>query len=293
MGSLYLSLEPGFLCFTALPDGRMVHRCFGIFPSQKSGGKDKTMMNMMTGAVAINGGVGVMEIHQPQVAVSQMAASTAQAAEQMALNAHITLRELKARVETVLEKKIPGYKQLMEMKSVAVARTMVNGAVITAYQNGYAVYEADDAHTVLDVNRCGDYRYDFTDGTCQVVPAEVFEEAEWSVRLVMEGERRLENNRSKISRDYEEFALACDGSDWTDAAMIDFMEKENAEMLADEELRKLYAAMSKLTERQTEVIQLYFYKGMTLQEIAEELGMSKPAVHYSMQGALKKIRKSF
>lgn len=75
--------------------------------------------------------------------------------------------------------------------------------------------------------------------------------------------------------------------------MIDFMEKENAEILADEELRKLYAAMSKLTERQTEVIQLYFYKGMTLQEIAEELGMSKPAVHYSMQGALKKIRKSF
>lgn len=41
------------------------------------------MMNMMTGAVAINGGVGVMEIHQPQVAVSQMAASAAQAAEQV------------------------------------------------------------------------------------------------------------------------------------------------------------------------------------------------------------------
>ena len=68
----------------------MTHHCFGIFPSQKSGGKDKTMMNMMTGAVAINGGVGVMEIHQPQVAVSQMAASVAQAAEQVVLNAHIT-----------------------------------------------------------------------------------------------------------------------------------------------------------------------------------------------------------
>ena len=293
MGSLYLSLESGFLCFTALPDGRMAHHCFGIFPSQKSGGKDRTMMNMMTGAVAINGGVGVMEIHQPQVAVSQMAASAAQAVEQVALNAHITLRELKARVETVLEKKIPGYKQLMEMNPVAVARTMVNGAVITAYQNGYAVYEADDAHTVLDVNRCGDYRYDFTDGTYQVVPAEVFEEAEWSVRLVMEGERRLENNRSKISRDYEEFALACDGSDWTDAAMIDFMEKENAEMLADEELRKLYAAMSELTERQTEVIQLYFYKGMSQEEIAEEIGIGQRAVSYSLTGALKKIRKNF
>ena len=50
---------------------------------------------------------------------------------------------------------------------------------------------------------------------------------------------------------------------------------------------------SKLTERQTEVIHLYFYKGMTLQEIAEELGITKPAVHYAMKGALKKMRKSF
>ena len=45
------------------------------------------MMNMMTGAafngaVAINGGVGVMEIRRPQ-----MAGSMAQATEQMALNA--------------------------------------------------------------------------------------------------------------------------------------------------------------------------------------------------------------
>ena len=69
----------------------MIHHCFGIFPSQKSGGKDKTMMNMMTGAafngaVAINGGVGVMEIRRPQ-----MAGSVAQATEQMALTGPLPL----------------------------------------------------------------------------------------------------------------------------------------------------------------------------------------------------------
>lgn len=98
-------------------------------------------MNMMTGAVAINGGVGVMEIHQPQVAVSQMAASAAQAAEQVALNAHITLRELKGMIDTVVEKKLPTFKTLMEMNPVAVARTSVNGAKLTAYENGYALGE--------------------------------------------------------------------------------------------------------------------------------------------------------
>ena len=150
------------------------------------------MMNMMTGAVAINGGVGVMEVRQPQVAVSQMAASAAQAAEQVALNAHITLRELKGMIDTVVEKKLPTFKTLMEMNPVAVARTSVNGAKLTAYENGYAVYEVDSAHTVMAVDRCGDYRYDFTDGTHQIVPAETFEDAEWSLRLLMEGEKRMD-----------------------------------------------------------------------------------------------------
>lgn len=135
--------------------------------------------------------------------------------------------------------------------------------------------------------------YDFNDGTYEVVSAEVFEDAEWTVRLVMEGERRLENNRSKISRDYEEFALSCDGTDWCDAAMVDFMEAENAEMLADEELRKMYAAMSKLTERQQEVVQLYFYKGLNQYEIADELGIARRSVGDCLEGALKKIRKNF
>ena len=155
------------------------------------------------------------------------------------------------------------------------------------------MYEADGAHSVMAVDRCGDYRYDFNDGTYQVVPAEVFEEAEWSLRLIMEGERRLEHNLNKTSSKYEAAVLECDGSDWSDSIMVDFREEENAEMLADEELRRLYAAMGKLTERQSEVIQLYFYKGMTQQEIAEELGIARPVVSRIMKAALKKIKRVF
>lgn len=231
-----------------------------------------------------------METCQP---LPQVVENTMQAVEELAVNAHISLRELKNRVDKVLEKKIPGYKQLMAMNPVVAARTMVNGATLTAYTNGYATYEENDARTVLVVDRCGDYRYDFNDGTYEVVPAEVFEDAEWSVRLVMEGERRLESNRNKSVAINEAACLDCDGSDWSDAVMVDFMEAENAEMLADEELRKLYAAMSKLTEHQQEIIQLYFYKGLTQQEIAEELGIRQQSVNDCLKGALKKIRKIF
>ena len=75
--------------------------------------------------------------------------------------------------------------------------------------------------------------------------------------------------------------------------MVDFMEAENAEMLADEELRRLYAAIGKLTERQKEVIELYYFKGMTQQEIAEELGIGRRSVGNVLEGAIKKIKKVF
>jgi len=248
------------------------------------------MTNMMTGAVAIYGGYGAMETRQP---LPQAVEKTVQAVEELAVNAHISLRELKNRVDKVLEKKVPGYKQLMAMNPAVVAKTTVNGATLTAYENGYAVYEQGNAHTVMAVDRCGDYRYEFNDGTYEVVPAEVFEEAEWSVRLVMEGERRIEHTRSVINQNNEEFMLSNDGSDWCDAAMVDFMEAENAEMLADEELRKLYAAMSKLTERQSEIVQLYYYKGMTQEEIGAELGLKKCTISRELAGALKKLKKNF
>ena len=96
---------------------------------------------------------------------------------------------------------------------MADAQTMVNGAKLTAYENGYAVYEVDGSYTVMAVDRCGDYRYDFTDGTYQVVSAETFEDTEWSVRLLMEGERRMEHNLNKREADAENVALGCDGFD--------------------------------------------------------------------------------
>ena len=111
------------------------------------------MMNMMTGAVAINGGVGVMEIRQPKMAEVVEQVSTV--AADITQNAHITLHELKEKIDAVVEQKLPTFKTLMEQKPVAVAQTTVNDASLTVYENGYAVYEVDGAHTVMAVNRCG------------------------------------------------------------------------------------------------------------------------------------------
>lgn len=85
---------------------------------------------MMNGVVAINGGVGVMEIRQP---LPQTVESVAQPVENLTVNAHISLRELKNTVAAVIEKKLPKYAQLMEMHPVIAARTVVGGAKIDGF----------------------------------------------------------------------------------------------------------------------------------------------------------------
>ena len=69
--------------------------------------------------------------------------------------------------------------------------------------------------------------------------AETFEDAEWSLRLLMEGEKRMEHNLSKTAAKFEQVPLECDGSDWSASIMVDFLDEDNAEMLADKELRRL------------------------------------------------------
>ena len=119
------------------------------YPSlPESEGKDRTMMkNMMgmeIGAMAINGGIGVMEIRQPTVelpsaddVVKMVAQAAADLAGEIAENAHITLRELKRKVAAVTEKKLPSFKQLMEQNPVAVAKSIVNMSVSYTHLDVY------------------------------------------------------------------------------------------------------------------------------------------------------------
>ena len=267
---------------------------------------------MTVGAVTISGGVGLVEF-QREVPTSTIAAQTAMQASSLAAqavervkilsaetlaNAHITLRELKTKIASTVGAKLPSFKQLMEMESPVVAEREVSGAVVSVYENGFAVYRRDEAHTVIAVDRCGGYRYDFVDGDADVkdkmyIPAEVFEEEEWTVRLVMEGEKRLESNQARDAGRNETTVSESSEEGLHTAVMVDFLKEENQEILADLELKRLYAAINKLTERQQEVIQLYYFKGMTQQEIAEELGMARRSVGNCLEGALKKIKKVF
>ena len=71
-------------------------------------------------------------------------------------------------------------------------------------------------------------------------------------------------------------------------SVLDELEPDNSRR---ETLKKLKKAMKKLTDAQREAINLYFYKKMTQDEIAETLGIKRTSVQDRLDGALKKLRK--
>ena len=124
-------------------------------------GQNVAGQGFMPGAVAINGGVGVMELRRLQVnmdllpSVDDVMNSVAAVAAEIAENAHITLRELKTKIDAVTEKKLPKFAQLMAQNPVAVAQTTVNGATLTAYQKDGSLLTSFDIRDLLDaVEQC-------------------------------------------------------------------------------------------------------------------------------------------
>ena len=71
------------------------------------------------------------------------------------------------------------------------------------------------------------------------------------------------------------------------------IEEGNSNTADIEDLKqKLRFALGELTERQLECIKLYYWEGMTQEEIGEELGISQPAVVYRLSSAIARIEKS-
>lgn len=77
------------------------------------------MTNMMNGVAATHGCYGAMKLCQP---LSRTVEREVQAVKDVAVNAHLSLRELKNCVDKLLEKKISGYKQRMAVNPCGVYR---------------------------------------------------------------------------------------------------------------------------------------------------------------------------
>lgn len=215
--------------------------------------------------------------------------------------ATLTFAQLKAMVPGTKDNgKLPSYKKLMEMRPEVLLAAEDGDLMITVYSNGYYIASRNGYVTVYSVDRCSSIEYRFDDGSSMIVPESEYEDGSWLMPLNLVADHRLEDSANHRESYNHEFSIEGNGSnDWTEelsvpdyATQIEFQELEELiEELHQKRLGLLEEAMAKLTERQSQVVELYFRKGMSQRQVAAELGIGNTTVQAALEGAMKKLKK--
>lgn len=186
----------------------------------------------------------------------------------------MTFKDLKKLVElpSYKEQRVPTVKAL-EVSGVPVVaeKVLENHGSINVYQNGYVIYRAHKRVTVFSLRNCVHYKYDALEGAGHHIEEEEFDEYEWHIRLVLEGEDRIFMNYeiiqgkwmpSREDREYREEIL--EGVD----EAVSTLER----MISEERVEEL---LSTLTDLQRKVVHTHLFHGLSFTEAAKHLGMTR------------------
>ena len=199
----------------------------------------------------------------------------------------LTLEELKGITEIPERRiKMPTAKNLRETGRAVAEKKLENNTWITVYQNGYALYHACGHSTVFSIHTCGAYLY-VSSGISSYLPEQFFEKEPWYVRLVLEGEDRLDRNQ-RAKEQERNVSYNAISEEWE----VMGNERENPlESLVERESRK--EILRCLTERQKAAVSLCFFQQKSRKEAAKELGTTSPAVSAILSQAARRLRKKY
>ena len=112
----------------------------------------------------------------------------------------LTLKKVKELVGAPSHaKRTPSPKMLYEEGIVLLRREFDQGSHLTVYNSGYVLFSAGKRNTVFHIHDCcGDYAYDAAEGKGDVIEEEYFENCEWHIRALFEGERKMEDAGKKL-----------------------------------------------------------------------------------------------
>lgn len=199
----------------------------------------------------------------------------------------LTLEELKEITEIPEQRtKTPTAKNLRETGRAVAEKQLENNTWITAYQNGYALYNACGHSTVFPIHTCGAYLY-VSSGISSYLPEQFFEKEPWYVRLVLEGEDRLDRNQRAKEKE-RTVSYHAISEEWE---VMGNARENPLEYLVDRENRD--ELLCCLTGRQRKAVSLCFFQQKSRKEAAKELGISSPAVSTILSQAARRLRKKY
>lgn len=211
------------------------------------------------------------------------------------LNDKLTLRELLTMISPTVGVSLPTAKALRE-SDTPIALYAVPNFTISVYPSGFALAVSYKRTTVVRVDECTDYSYDTLhealanckkSATPPHIGFEVFLDVAWPVRVTMTVEDRLEENNDLAARRAisEHPQIAADVQQYNRWLHGESVENQAFGRMMKEEM------LERLTDKQKEVMILYYDEGYTQAEIAEVMGVSQKAVGQHIMLANKKIRK--
>ena len=210
------------------------------------------------------------------------------------LNEKAKLRDLLALIGSTKGISKPTPKKLrLHHKPIAVYSTRNYRMVV--YDCGFAVSVWWKRYTIVRVDACGDYSYDTIHAemarqkgsTCSPdVKLEALLDAPWPVRVMLTADDQHEENNDQaahrmLSEHPEVASTVQQYNRWIHGCSV---EDAVIDKIMMEEVRK------KLTDKQREVIELYYDCRYTQMEIARMLGVSQKAVCDRLNLAVKRIR---
>lgn len=199
----------------------------------------------------------------------------------------LTLHELKQITDkSGNRKQRPTVKQLRESGLEIARERLGRDAEITVYRDGCVVYQAGSHSTVFFLHSCRDYCY-ISDGNEVHLPEQFFDKERWYLRLVLEGEDRLNRNLEERERN-RNVSYSSISEEWI--VMEDLAESALEKLAKQETWEEI---MRMLTEKQRTVIRRYYLQEKTQTQIAKELGISRLAVRGALFRAVSKIRKKY
>lgn len=199
----------------------------------------------------------------------------------------LTLQELKQMVEVPGDRrKLPTARQLRETSLEIVREQLSLDSEISVYQKGYVLYRVGNHSTVFPLYLCRDYLY-LSDGYAAHLSESFFDNEKWYLRLVLEGEDRLNRNHEERERSWNVSYNAA-SEEW---AAIEILKEPVMDRLIRKET--VEEILQILTERQKFVIQRYYLQEETQEQISRELGVSQQTVSALISQAIRTVRKKY
>ena len=149
----------------------------------------------------------------------------------------LTLKKVKEMVKApVHTKRVPSPKVLLEDGRILLRKEFEHDSHLTLYHSGYVWFSTGKRNTVFHIHDCcGDYAYGASKGKGEVIKEEYFENCEWHIRALFEGEQRVEESQ-----------LKCEGVGQTKVCVSYHAVAEDWGEMADSEINVLDGLLDKM-----------------------------------------------